>query len=69
MDVGESMNNRERALELLESADEETLWQMFRYLHNERFIDGHIFAILNINNDKSLKEFIEFFGMEENNNG
>ena len=55
------MSNREKALELLEKADIETLHQMFLFLHDERIIKSHIFGILSINTEKSIKDFIEFF--------
>ena len=58
---GGIMNNRERALELLENAYEETLWQMFRYLHADMYIKALIFSILNQANEKQLKDFITFF--------
>ena len=62
---GGIMNNRERALELLENANEETLWQMFIYLHDEKLIKAHVFSILNQANEKQLKYFIKFFSEQD----
>lgn len=50
------------ALSLLKKADEETLWLMFRFLHDEEFIRGHILSMLNQATEKQLSDFIIFFG-------
>jgi len=50
-----------KAFELLEKADQETRWLMFRFLHSNEFVEGHIFGLLNLSSDKNLKEFIDFF--------
>ena len=53
--------SREQAIKLSEEADIETLHQMFLFLHDEKIIKSHIFGILSINTEESIKDFIEFF--------
>ncbi len=53
-----------KALKLLEQADEETINQMFRFLHNEKHIRDTIFGVLTNTNEKELERFIIFFDNE-----
>ena len=59
--MNEERQARLHALSLLEEADIETLHQMFLFLHEEKIIKYHIFGILSINTNESIKDFVEFF--------